>query len=155
MRCPFFSAGVAGAVGRVAIDGRGGSVAGAATGAGCAITCTPADGAGPAACTTWVTGFPRRMISFSSPFCQTRRVTSEASTTSTICRSASTSSDVFPKTYVPFDFFLSAAMEFFRSARGDAREVLAVAGVDLEDVALVDEERNVDGVAGLERRGLH
>ena len=37
---------------------------------------------------------PRRMNNRSSPRCHTSRVTSEASRTSTICRSASTSRDV-------------------------------------------------------------
>src|SRR5687768_1413197 len=109
-----------------------------------------------------VVTWPRRMKSRSWPRFHDRRVTSDASRISTICRKASTSSDVFAlellsgsaicrADFVPPLFFAATCTPSNALTAGrDAGQVLAVAGVDLQNVALVDEQRHVDRVAGLQ-----
>src|SRR3954471_1837544 len=89
------------------------------------------------ACTAAVTGggCPSRTSSVSCPETQVSRVTSVPCSASRIAFSLSTSTRA-----------LSSA---------DARQILARAGVDLQDVALIDEERHLQAVAGLQRRRLH
>src|SRR5215470_11785935 len=99
---------------------------GSAAGAGAAGTAwTAVTGAG---------GWPMRKVSLSCPLVQSSRVTSVPCSAARIALSFSTS---MPP----------------RSA--DPGEVLPVAGVDLEDVSFVDEERDIERVPRLERGRLH
>src|SRR5688572_13235446 len=134
----------------------------AAAGAGAVTTGAAARGCATGAVTMVGAGAgagPRRMSSRSSPRCQTSRVTSEASRISTICRRASTSRDVVDSACIEptcteggadsrrVALRLVGAMRAWggepgerpgggSARRGHSGEVLAVAGVDLQDVAL-------------------
>src|SRR5215472_9746679 len=93
------------------------------------------------------------MMSRSSPRFQERCVTSVASRSSTMDLSISTSRDVLEPLSdaggVPAVGLRLLAMVSLGS-RGHAGQVLAVPRVDLENVALVDEERHVDLIACLQ-----
>src|SRR5919109_472974 len=93
----------------------------------------------------------------SAPRFHTSRVTSAASRISTIWRSASTSRVVVPSIRngsgreapaAPLSALLRLRASAFVPPRrspagGDAGQVLPIARVDLEDVALIDEQRNL------------
>src|SRR5262249_38277699 len=110
--------------------------------------------------------WPRVISRRSGPRRQESLVTSVVSSSSTIRRRASTSSnEVAGCSSLPDSppFFLLAMWSLgsmcparppTESGRSDAGEVLAVAGVDLQHVTLVDEEGDVHHVAGLQLRRL-
>src|SRR5262249_40212665 len=98
------------------------------------------------------TAAPRWMMSRSSPFRHERCITSEDSSSSITERRASTSSEV--RLVISVEVGAAGlrleAMVSCSGTRGDTREILPVTGVDLEDVAFVDEQGHVHLVAGLE-----